>query len=470
MDFNSGRFPLDLFSFYLDMSSEDVTEENTLQLPSTAENEQPANSSQVETAVTQSSVQGVSKAGCEAPTSSPSTEESVSNYVERKLQEMGQQPEAQILPHLDAEKESLPPAPEIPKTSVSDAIIKAFTIIESLPEDGTDVDRPEEEMSETGRFKLKADFFQTDTSEVKDLYDNAGADTTANNPTLVASTLVDPDGSGPEDLGGGQIDDISSLVARARLSKDTSSLTVPGRALLKNYFAEAPTVRLPIGHRTLALSEPQVHTLLKVVSDEAVASSLRTVQALVSDTLRAGGRLYSGAVVPRGTRQARSLSESSGDDPSRGRHTTDGYTSEALSSDDEFFARQVRPLSESINSQPPIPAQTRPEGMAPSQGFTASDYQPLSQLCSTPERPSPSRPARKRRRLAGSTGKVMKEAYFKGIKWTKTFVTGPLDPEHNRHMFYCQICKTHVSIFSKGAREIIRHYQTELHLRKDQRW
>ena len=302
------------------MSSEDVIEENTLQLPSTAGNEQPANSSQVVTAVTQSSVQGVSKAGCEAPTSSPSTEESVSNYVERKLQEMGQQPEAQILPPLDVEKETLPPAPENPKTSESDAIIKAFTTIESLPEDGMDVDKPEEKMSETGRFKLKADFFQTDKSEVEDLYDSAGADTTANKPTLIASTLVDPDDSGPNDLGGGQIDDISSRVARARLPKDTSTLTVPGRALLKKYFGEAPPVRLPIRHRTLALSEPQVHTLLKVASDEAVASSLRTVQALVSDTMRAGGRLYiySGGVVPGGTSQARSLSESSGDDPSRG--------------------------------------------------------------------------------------------------------------------------------------------------------
>ena len=87
------------------------------------------------------------------------------------------------------------------------------------------------------RFKLKADFFQTHTSEVEDLYDSAGADTTANKPTLIASTLVDPDASGPEDLGGGQIDDISSIVARARLPKDTSTLTVPGRALLKKYFA-----------------------------------------------------------------------------------------------------------------------------------------------------------------------------------------------------------------------------------------
>ena len=49
-------------------------------------------------------------------------------------------------------------------------------------------------------------------------------------------------------------------------------------------------------------------------------------------------------------------------------------------------------------------------------------------------------------------------------------MTGPLDPAHNQHKFYCQICKANVSIKTKGAREIIRHYQGEAHLRKDQRW
>ena len=64
----------------------------------------------------------------------------------------------------------------------------------------------------------------------------------------------------------------------------------------------------------------------------------------------------------------------------------------------------------------------------------------------------------------------MEEAYFKGIKWTKIFVTGALDPIRNKHTLYCQICKANVSIKSKGGREIIRHYQSDSHLRKDQRW
>ena len=64
----------------------------------------------------------------------------------------------------------------------------------------------------------------------------------------------------------------------------------------------------------------------------------------------------------------------------------------------------------------------------------------------------------------------MKPAYFKGIQWTRVFVTGPLDPVHNKHKYYCQIRQTNVSFFSKGARVIVRHYQYENHLRKDQRW
>ena len=64
----------------------------------------------------------------------------------------------------------------------------------------------------------------------------------------------------------------------------------------------------------------------------------------------------------------------------------------------------------------------------------------------------------------------MKPSYFKGIQWTKVFVSGPLDPVHNKHKFYCQICKTNLSIYSKSEREIVRHFRSEGHLRKNQRW
>ena len=45
-----------------------------------------------------------------------------------------------------------------------------------------------------------------------------------------------------------------------------------------------------------------------------------------------------------------------------------------------------------------------------------------------------------------------------------------MDPRWNPYKFYCQICKANVSIYGKGAREILRHHSRETHLRKDQRW
>ena len=64
----------------------------------------------------------------------------------------------------------------------------------------------------------------------------------------------------------------------------------------------------------------------------------------------------------------------------------------------------------------------------------------------------------------------MKEAYFKGMEWTKTFVSGPVDPRWNRYKIYCQFCKGKISTYGRGAREILRQHANERHLRKDQRW
>ena len=64
----------------------------------------------------------------------------------------------------------------------------------------------------------------------------------------------------------------------------------------------------------------------------------------------------------------------------------------------------------------------------------------------------------------------MREEYFKGMDWTRSFVSGPLDPEWNACKFYCQICKGNVSIYGRGPREILRHYAPEQHLKKDKRW
>ena len=82
--------------------------------------------------------------------------------------------------------------------------------------------------------------------------------------------------------------------------------------------------------------------------------------------------------------------------------------------------------------------------------------------------PSQGKSSGKRRKIS-RTSKVMKEAYFKGMEWTRTFFSGPVDPKWKRYEFYCQICGANISTYSKGARKTLRHHASEKHLRKDQR-
>ena len=77
---------------------------------------------------------------------------------------------------------------------------------------------------------------------------------------------------------------------------------------------------------------------------------------------------------------------------------------------------------------------------------------------------------KKSRKAVWRSSKVMCEKVFEGMTWTRTFVSGPMDPRWNPYKFYCQICKGNISIYGRGAKEILRHHSTERHLRKNQRW
>ena len=158
---------------------------------------------------------------------------------------------------------------------------------------------------------------------------------------------------------------------------------------------------------------------------------------------------------------------------------SDGYTSGAIDTDEDlcnietgsegYLANVSFSKTPNMDSSAVSPARA----LTPNSGssYSSGEYRPLASLtqAQTPV-PAEASPPRKRRRMLCKPGKVMKDAYSKGIQWTRPFVSGPLDPLHNRYKFYCQICKTNISIYSKGAREILRHYKTQGHLRRDQRW
>ena len=66
--------------------------------------------------------------------------------------------------------------------------------------------------------------------------------------------------------------------------------------------------------------------------------------------------------------------------------------------------------------------------------------------------------------------KIMKEGLLQGHGVDQNFCVWPSRPSLEPLQIFCQICKGNISIYGRGAREFLRHHQSERHLRKDQRW
>ena len=63
-------------------------------------------------------------------------------------------------------------------------------------------------------------------------------------------------------------------------------LTGRSRVILKHYFEKSPPFRFPLGHSTIAFTEPQLHHLLRVLTDETVSHSFSTIERMVLDAVR----------------------------------------------------------------------------------------------------------------------------------------------------------------------------------------
>ena len=402
---------------------------------------------------------------------SPFTEESLTTYVERTLVSISATEEQtpDTFPVTPSEKEK-------ERSEIVQAKSSESEKIEAVPrgqKDSTEVsDALQAQLdtaSETSGQPRPVDYFPTDISEIDDLFDIAGADT--QKQTQAAAVYSDIFGSYENNQGVFRdTSDVECTKSELPTVSQPRQLSAKGRTLIRQCFSETTPTALPMDHLVVAFTESQVQNMLGALADESVLSSIHATRALLSEAMRSGisNAGSTKSKIPR----RRCASESSGDETAMSGYSTTGYTTGALRSEDEYLTGQVRRQTpkpgEGTSSGNVLVESSIPAVLSP--GYCVDDYQPLAQLCqgqtSSPANPSP---PRKRRKVVGKPGKVKKEAYFKGINWTKTFVTGPLDPVHNKHKFYCQICKPNVSLKSKGARKIIRHFQSESHLRKDQR-
>ena len=201
MDSFSGRFPLDFISFYLDMSSEEFTEKNPgltvgnqpEESASRSQGEtmpQQVNESQAETVRKEQEKSGGDETGQSSfePTPSPSTDESISAYIERTLQTLGSQRTGlglTILPPDTTAATESEQHPEIEKASQPDPIVHTVTEPPKELEGEVETDGQANLISETGFSITKPDYFQTDTSDIEELLDSSGAETVKDPPNMI---------------------------------------------------------------------------------------------------------------------------------------------------------------------------------------------------------------------------------------------------------------------------------------------
>ena len=467
MDSYSGSYPLKFVSFHLEMSNEERLPESTNPTIAPIGQGQEHEPAQFQN-VPEKEVRPESQA-------SNSTDESVSAYIEKVISQF---PGASTTP-LDTVLEEDPhAAPKVPEADENTH--GAPKVSESIALEVTKTPQPVPANSEESRTRTpECRALHSDTSDPGELYDSSGVDL----PTTKLGTFsFDPDlfTSLDEDLQqSSRNSDAELAVYRDKMLSTERNLSPTGREVIRKFFTKNVPVELPAGHSTVAFSESQVHAVLRTIADESVLSSFHMMKSLLT-------KLTEG--IPLNKRTSRNIPRRSatpgpGYESSSGGESTgiesDGYTSGAMDTDEDM--RNIETGSEGC---PPIISASKTLDTAVDQhdparvltpcsgsSYSSGDYRPLASL-SQAQAPvgADSSPPRKRRRMLCKPGKVMKDAYFKGIQWTRPFVSGPLDPLHNRYKFYCQICKTNISIYSKGARAILRHYKTQGHLRRDQRW
>ena len=294
-----------------------------------------------------------------------------------------------------------------------------------------------------------------------------------------------------------------SLLVASDQSSDVATVKTPeeprvrplggsSRALIKEYFGNNEPERLPPGHPVFAFTEEQLGSVLRVIADETARASYDMLENLVCRASRLSLSTKAGANSGKGRTSSRQRSSVDSSRSRRASSITDkgSDTSGVLWSDDNFSSigysfEHSEPEHIAAAPRPTQPSSSRNDLGSPMVTFSANSpgIQTLAELKkeAVHDRQQKTR-NEKGRYIASSKGttrakrgvsrscKIMKEAYFKGVEWTRTFVSGPVDPRWNKYKFYCQICKANISIYSKEAREILRHHSTEKHLRKDQRW
>ena len=281
----------------------------------------------------------------------------------------------------------------------------------------------------------------------------------------------------------------------------SSSRKLPGvsnstKAVINKYFSENPRFTLPIGQPVIAFSPDQLQVLLHEVSNENSRDSYYMMKDLLlkAGELRSSDNLKRRSTAGPPRKPPRRVSASSASTDSEGQSGVGTDTSGGINTDEAEEANVCLETDSAVRRRlglaPTVVPQAPAAPVSPLTAGTSSQSSntPLQQIKDSIVTKSPvktSTPRRKKRKTARVLNEtleslrrrgverpehILRDSSFNRIEWTRVFVSGPLDPEHNMYKFYCQLCKSNISMYGKGAVEITRHHTGETHLRRDQRW
>ena len=269
------------------------------------------------------------------------------------------------------------------------------------------------------------------------------------------------------------------------------------RAILKQFFDETPPFSLPVGHPTVAFSEPQLYHLLKTLTNETLSQSFTTMEKMVLGAVRgAPATAESRTAHFRSRHRAQTPHPRMDSDTSEGGTESDSYvgppdpgSSGTSAGEDmsvsygesdsaaemaliaESFQKSTADGTKQLASGAKTPAQTVDAGTSSEMSCPDETLSAIREAA-IEEKANMAPQIKKTKRKPGTVqrGVPMREEFFSKIGWTRSFISGPADPLHNPCMVWCHICKKNISIKTKGTFEIIRHHRSEKHLRRDQRW
>ena len=294
------------------------------------------------------------------------------------------------------------------------------------------------------------------------------------NTEIYARSTMEEALTSPKKLPRGHLGDMSSDTSRSSSpvrESGTGPLTSSSRALIKQHFSEASPVFLPRGHPTVAFNEGQVSSILTAVANESARASFDMLSSVVERASRLNLGGCSRCNQPRGPAPKDSLLLTTDSDPdcsrrgfsgSRTSFASDFSQSDGAAGSSTMTPGSLRPSLTSVTHIPSLPAfgcsQEDTRGNTPLTACDSPGGQTLAalkqeaikdkQVTQVSKRSATRSKIPRRKPIRG--GRIMREEYFEGMSWTRVFVSGPLDPEHNPYKFYCLICKDNVSIYTKG--------------------